>query len=200
MVEKSARLMFFVKFAPMSTLIQISIVPYQLEDEALLLDLALDKAKILKKDVCDWRIRKRSIDARRAPVKINLQLEIWLDNDERKGIHPFVLQKVSDAKKIAIIGMGPAGMYAALRAIEGGFKPVIFERGKDVRARRRDLAKITKEQNVNPESNYCYGEGGAGTFSDGKLYTRSKKRGNVLKAMEVRHGPKDSVPPPYPSP
>ena len=156
MVEKAARLMFFVKFAPMSTLIQISIVPYQIEDEALLLDLALDKAKILKKDVCDWQIRKRSIDARRAPVKINLQLEIWLDNDERKGIHPFVLQKVSDAKKIAIIGMGPAGMYAALRAIEGGFKPVIFERGKDVRARRRDLAKITKEQNVNPSTQASY--------------------------------------------
>jgi uncharacterized FAD-dependent dehydrogenase len=91
---------------------------------------------------------------------------------------------VSDSKKIAIIGFGPAGIYAALRAIEGGFKPVIFERGKDVRARRRDLAKITKEQTVNPESNYCFGEGGAGTYSDGKLYTRSKKRGNVLKAME----------------
>ena len=91
---------------------------------------------------------------------------------------------MSDSKKIAIIGFGPAGIYAALRAIEGGFKPVIFERGKDVRARRRDLAKITKEQTVNPESNYCFGEGGAGTYSDGKLYTRSKKRGNVLKAME----------------
>ena len=184
MVEKAVRLMLFVKFAPMSTLIQISIMPHQLEDKDLLLDLALDKAKILKRDMRDWRIRKRSIDARRAPVKMNLQLEIWLENDERKGIHPFVPQKVSDAKKIAIIGMGPAGMYAALRAIEGGFKPIIFERGKDVRARRRDLAKITKEQDVNPESNYCYGEGGAGTFSDGKLYTRSKKRGNVLKAME----------------
>ena len=112
--------MFFVKFAPMSTLIQISIMPHQLEDKDLLLDLALDKAKILKRDMRDWRIRKRSIDARRAPVKMNLQLEIWLENDERKGIHPFVPQKVSDAKRIAIIGMGPAGMYAALRAIEGG--------------------------------------------------------------------------------
>ena len=168
----------------MSTLIQISILPHEQEDEALLLELALEKTKILKKDVCDWRIRKRSIDARRAPVKMNLQIEIWLENDEKKEIHPFVPQAVSDEKKIAIIGLGPAGIYAALRAIEGGFKPIVFERGKDVRSRRRDLAKITKEQTVNPESNYCFGEGGAGTYSDGKLYTRSKKRGNVLKAME----------------
>ena len=168
----------------MSTLVQISILPHEQEDEAMCLEKALKKAKILKKDVREWRIRKRSIDARRAPVKMNLQIEIWQGDDQRKGIHPFVPQAVSDAKKIAIIGMGPAGMYAALRAIEGGFKPIIFERGKDVRARRRDLALISKEQTVNPESNYCFGEGGAGTFSDGKLYTRSKKRGNVLKAME----------------
>jgi uncharacterized FAD-dependent dehydrogenase len=168
----------------MSTLVQISILPHEQEDEATLLNAALKKARILKKDVREWRIRKRSIDARRAPVKINLQIEIWQGDEEKKGIHPFVPQAVYDAKKIAIIGMGPAGMYAALRAIEGGFKPIIFERGKDVRARRRDLAMISKEQTVNPESNYCFGEGGAGTFSDGKLYTRSKKRGNVLKAME----------------
>ena len=158
--------------------------PHEQEDEALLLNLALSKSKILKKNVREWRVRKRSIDARRAPVKLNLQIEIWSGQEERKGIHPFFPKDVSDSKKIAIIGFGPAGIYAALRAIEGGFKPVIFERGKDVRARRRDLAKITKEQTVNPESNYCFGEGGAGTYSDGKLYTRSKKRGNVLKAME----------------
>lgn len=168
----------------MSKLIQISVEPHEQEDEALLLSLALSKSKILKKNVREWRVRKRSIDARRAPVKLNLQIEIWCGQEERKGIHPFVPKVVSDLKKIAIIGFGPAGIYAALRAIEGGFKPIIFERGKDVRARRRDLAKITKEQTVNPESNYCFGEGGAGTYSDGKLYTRSKKRGNVLKAME----------------
>lgn len=168
----------------MSTLVQISVLPEEQENEAKLLSLALKKSRINKKDVREWRIRKRSIDARRAPVKINLQIEIWQEHDERKEIPPFTPQAVSDTRKIAIIGMGPAGIYAALRAIEGGFKPVIFERGKDVRARRRDLAKITKDQTVNPESNYCFGEGGAGTFSDGKLYTRSKKRGNVLKAME----------------
>ena len=168
----------------MSTLIQISILPHQQEDKATLLQLALDKAKIEKKEVREWRIRKKSIDARRTPVKINLQIELWLSNDVRQSLTPFIPKKISKNKKMAIIGFGPAGIYAALRAIEGGFKPIIFERGKDVRARRRDLAKITKEQTVNPESNYCFGEGGAGTYSDGKLYTRSKKRGNVLKAME----------------
>src|SRR6056297_2077787 len=128
----------------MSTLIQIAIQPHEQDDEAKLLSLATEKAGIPKQAVREWRIRKRSIDARRAPVKMNLQIEIWQGDEERKGIHPFVPQPVSDAKKIAIIGMGPAGMYAALRAIEGGMKPVIFERGKDVRARRRDLAQITK--------------------------------------------------------
>ena len=168
----------------MSTLVQISILARQQEDEAFILDVALEKAKLRKNDIKDWRIRKRSIDARREPIKINLQIEFWLQHEEREIIPPFVPKNVSEAKSIAIIGAGPAGLYAALRAIEAGLKPVIFERGKDVKARRRDLAKINKEQIVNPESNYCFGEGGAGTYSDGKLYTRSKKRGNVLKAME----------------
>jgi uncharacterized FAD-dependent dehydrogenase len=102
---------------------------------------------------------------------------------------------VDPEKKVAIIGAGPAGLYAALRAIEAGITPVVFERGKDVRARRRDLAAINKAQTVNPESNYCFGEGGAGTYSDGKLYTRSKKRGNVLKALEwlVHFGASDDI-------
>lgn len=148
------------------------------------MDVALEKAGLRKNDISDWRIRKRSIDARREPIKINLQIEFWLRNEQREIIPPFIPKDVSDARSIAIIGAGPAGLYAALRAIEAGIKPVIFERGKDVKARRRDLAIINKEQIVNPESNYCFGEGGAGTYSDGKLYTRSKKRGNVLKAME----------------
>lgn len=168
----------------MSTLIQISILPRQQQDENFILDVALEKAKLRRGDISDWRIRKRSIDARREPIKINLQLEFWLQNEKREHIPPFVPTNVSEAREIAIIGAGPAGLYAALRAIEAGLKPIVFERGKDVRERRRDLATINKEQLVNPESNYCFGEGGAGTYSDGKLYTRSKKRGNVLKAME----------------
>ena len=168
----------------MSTLVQISVLPRQQEDTSSILELALQKAKLHGIDIKDWRIRKRSIDARRVPIKINLQVEFWLQNEQKEAIPAFIAQDVSAKKEIAIIGAGPAGLYAALRAIEAGLKPIVFERGKDVRARRRDLAIINKEQTVNPESNYCFGEGGAGTYSDGKLYTRSKKRGNVLKAIE----------------
>ncbi|WP_271425245.1 NAD(P)/FAD-dependent oxidoreductase [Aequorivita sinensis] len=168
----------------MSIIVQIAVSPQQLEDLDFILGLALKKEKLRKKEIGDWRIRKRSIDARNSPIKINLQIELWLFEELREQIPPYIPQKVHNAKKAAIIGAGPAGLYAALRAVEAGFKPVVFERGKDVRERRRDLAIINKLQKVNPESNYCFGEGGAGTYSDGKLYTRSKKRGNVLKALE----------------
>ncbi|MCM4155207.1 FAD-dependent protein [Gramella sp. AN32] len=168
----------------MSTLVQITAFPKEQKDHELLLNRAIQKSLIRKDDIADWRIRKRSIDARKKPVCLNLQIEIWKRGEEKLNISPFVPQNVSRAHKIAIIGAGPAGLYAALRAVEAGLKPILFERGKDVRARRHDLAKIHKEHLVNPESNYCFGEGGAGTYSDGKLYTRSKKRGNVLKALE----------------
>ncbi len=168
----------------MSQLVQISILPEQQEDRDFILKLGLKEANLKATDILDWSIRKRSIDARQKQVKLNLQLEFWKLGEIKKDIPPFIPQQVHQAEEIAIIGAGPAGLYAALRAIEAGLKPIIYERGKDVRSRRRDLAKINKEQIVNPESNYCFGEGGAGTYSDGKLYTRSKKRGNVLKAME----------------
>src|SRR5690554_4406289 len=169
---------------PMSRLVQIAVLPRQQEDLDYILELALAKEKLRRSNISDWRIRRRSIDARHTLVKINLQLELWEDGEKREIMPPFSPKNVSSAKEIAIIGAGPAGLYAALRAIEAGLKPIVFERGKDVRERRRDLAAINKDQYVNPESNYCFGEGGAGTYSDGKLYTRSKKRGNVLKAME----------------
>ncbi len=168
----------------MSRLVQIAILPRQQEDLDYILELALEKEKLRKEQISNWRIRKRSIDARRKPIKINLQIELWLNGEKKETIPPFIPKNVSETTKIAIIGAGPAGLYASLRAIEAGLKPIVFERGKDVRERRRDLAAINKEQIVNPESNYCFGEGGAGTYSDGKLYTRSKKRGNVLKALE----------------
>ncbi len=168
----------------MSTLIQIAILPKQQDDENFILKAALKKANLKESEISDWRIRKRSIDARQSYVKLNLQIEFWLQDEIREEITPFIAQNVEGKTEIIIIGAGPAGYYAALRAVEAGLKPIVFERGKEVRERRRDLAKINKEQIVNPESNYCFGEGGAGTYSDGKLYTRSKKRGNVLKALE----------------
>ena len=116
----------------MSILIQISILPRQQEDESYILDLGLEKAKLRNNDITDWRIRKRSIDARREPIKINLQIEFWLKGELREVQPPFIPKNVSEATEICIIGAGPAGLYAALRAIEAGFKPIIFERGKDV--------------------------------------------------------------------
>ena len=168
----------------MSALVQIVIKPQQQEDLEFIYRLGLQKAKLNPDEVVDWRIRKRSLDARKATIKMNVQLEFWKVGEVREPTQAWSAKTVDPEKKIAIIGAGPAGLYAALRAIEAGITPVVFERGKDVRARRRDLAAINKEQTVNPESNYCFGEGGAGTYSDGKLYTRSKKRGNVLKVLE----------------
>ena len=168
----------------MSALVQIVIKPQQQEDLEFIYRLGLQKAKLSPDEVLDWRIRKRSLDARKATIKMNVQLEFWKVGEVREPTQAWTAKTVDPERKIAIIGAGPAGLYAALRAIEAGITPVVFERGKDVRARRRDLAAINKEQTVNPESNYCFGEGGAGTYSDGKLYTRSKKRGNVLKALE----------------
>ena len=150
------------------------------------------------KDVSKLTIRKlrRSVDARSKQVKINVEVEVFYD----EAMTPFLsFQKnypdVSHQPQVLIVGAGPAGLFAALRCIELGFKPIVFERGKDVRTRRRDLAAINKEQIVNPESNYCFGEGGAGTYSDGKLYTRSKKRGDIRRILEilVAHGAKDDI-------
>jgi len=179
----------------MSALVQIVIKTQQQEDLEFIYRLGLQKAKLNPDEVIDWRIRKRSLDARKAAIKMNVQLEFWKVGEVREPTQAWTAKTVDPEKKIAIIGAGPAGLYAALRAIEAGITPVVFERGKDVRARRRDLAAINKAQTVNPESNYCFGEGGAGTYSDGKLYTRSKKRGNVLKALEwlVHFGASDNI-------
>ncbi len=136
-------------------------------------------------------IIRRSVDARKKQVKVNLRVEISDTPYEVEYVEYFRKEyNVENSPAVVIVGAGPAGLFAALRAIEGGLKPIVLERGKDVRARRRDLAAINKEHLVNPDSNYCFGEGGAGTYSDGKLYTRSKKRGSVRRIFEilVAHG------------
>ena len=138
--------------------------------------------------ISGYIIQKRSIDARSRQAKVILQLQVFIDEKviELPSFDP-QLKDVSGANPVVIIGAGPAGLFAALRLIELGVKPIIIERGKDVKSRRRDLAVLNKEGVVNPESNYCFGEGGAGTYSDGKLYTRSTKRGNVLRILQLFH-------------
>lgn len=139
---------------------------------------------------------KRSIDARARKVVVRVLCEV-VTAKEKKPIISYIkdFADVSKSKRVVIVGSGPAGLFAALRLIEHGIKPVVIERGNDVRLRRRDLAAINKEHIVNPESNYCFGEGGAGTYSDGKLYTRSKKRGDVNRILEilVAHGAKEEI-------
>ena len=130
------------------------------------------------------RWKKRSIDARSRQIKINATLECS-DSPLPDRIRSFTFNKVHHSPEVHIVGAGPAGLFAALKALMHGLKPVVFERGKDVKARRRDLARIAREQTINEESNYCFGEGGAGTYSDGKLYTRSKKRGEVDLVLEL---------------
>lgn len=163
--------------------LQLQISP-ELAADAEKLHLFIAKEEHLSPDSFEFVWHKRSIDARKRDIKINATLLIYPKGEVPEKETVFHPKNVADAEPIYIIGAGPAGLYAALRALELGLKPIVIERGKDVRARRRDLAKLNKEQLVNPESNYCFGEGGAGTYSDGKLYTRSKKRGDVLKTLE----------------
>jgi uncharacterized FAD-dependent dehydrogenase len=165
-------------------------------DEQLLKQEVAEHFSLKATDTFYIKPLRRSIDARSRNIKVNLKLSVWINEpvtDEDLGI---TYNDVSGSQKsITIIGAGPAGLYAALRCLEIGIKPIIFERGKDVQERRRDLAAINKEHIVNPESNYCFGEGGAGTYSDGKLYTRSSKRGDIEHILKtfVFHGADDVI-------
>jgi len=138
-----------------------------------------------------FKLLRRSIDARKAAIKIQLHFEVFLEEKPEEQIDiPIAYYTKPNAKKVIVVGAGPAGLYASLGLLEKGFKPIVLERGKNVSERKIDLALLNKNHLVNPESNYCFGEGGAGTFSDGKLYTRSSKRGNVRRILEifVQHG------------
>ena len=142
------------------------------------------------------RVLRRSIDARQRTVYVNLSLRVYIDEEPNDDVFaPVVYGNVSDARQVVVVGAGPGGLFAALRLIELGLRPVVVERGKNVSDRKRDLADITRQQQVNPESNYCFGEGGAGAYSDGKLYTRSKKRGSVDKILRVfcQHGASTAI-------
>ncbi|TPE45882.1 FAD-dependent protein [Pontibacter mangrovi] len=168
------------------------VLPPELAFDAQQLDREILKsAKVLQEDVKFLHHVKRSIDARGRQVQVRVRADVYLDSPPAEVVTPtYTYPDVTHAKRVVIVGAGPAGLFAALRCIELGLKPVVLERGKDVRSRRRDLAAINKEHSVNPDSNYCFGEGGAGTYSDGKLYTRSKKRGDLQRILHifVQHG------------
>ena len=142
------------------------------------------------------RVLKRSIDARKQKAVIRVQYQILTHYELAQiPVYSKDYTNVSSEPPVIIIGAGPAGLFGALKVIELGFKPIILERGKDVPQRRRDLVAINRSHQVNPDSNYCFGEGGAGTFSDGKLYTRSKKRGDVERILQifVEHGANSDI-------
>jgi uncharacterized protein len=175
---------------PLNKTIDISLLLDQYRNEVELKKQLSSQSGIPVKDIVQFKIVKRSIDARKKDIKINLRVTIYTTTPEEPIPYNTKFKKIRLQKEAVIIGFGPAGIFAAIELLKHGIKPIVFERGKDVRARRRDLAAIIKAQTVNPESNYCFGEGGAGTYSDGKLYTRSTKRGDVEEILNlfVEHG------------
>ena len=170
---------------PQELLLQVS--PEIAVSEQLLKEYVAKLIRVSFNEVKHISILKRSIDARQKAIKMNLKVIIYFQGDEfiEEKIQLPDYKNVSNAQEVIVVGAGPAGLFAALQLIELGLKPIVIERGKDVRGRRRDLKAINVDHSVNEDSNYCFGEGGAGTYSDGKLYTRSKKRGDVTRILEL---------------
>lgn len=180
----------------MKKTIQLQLPPKVAYTEQLLKEEIAEQLSLKPSEQFSVQPMKRSIDARGRNIKINLTVDVYINESIPEfNYTPNYLQVNSKSPTTTIIGAGPAGLFAALRCLELGIKPIIIERGKDVQSRRRDLAAINKEHIVNPESNYCFGEGGAGTYSDGKLYTRSTKRGDVDKILKtlVYHGASEEI-------
>ncbi len=172
--------------------VDIQVRPNEVDSEGLIRQRVSDRLQLATADISDWHILRRSIDARGRKPVVRMRLAVYTEGETHQLPAPLLgtFQSVADAPDVAIVGAGPTGYFAALECIERGFRPIVYDRGKDVRSRRRDLRAIQQEGTVNPHSNYCFGEGGAGTYSDGKLYTRSHKRGTIEKAMRllVEHG------------
>lgn len=175
---------------------QLRLLPETAADEQRLKEYLIQEKGLNARDITGIRILKRSIDARQRTVIVNLTVRTYLNEMPKEDEYRKTLyNNVSGKPQVIVVGAGPGGLFAALRLIELGLRPVIVERGKNVRDRKKDLALIGREQTVDPESNYSFGEGGAGAYSDGKLYTRSKKRGNVDKILNVfcQHGASPSI-------
>ena len=176
--------------------LQIQVTPEVAAQQHLLTEHVAKLMQVSPDEINHVAIVKRSIDARQKAIKINLKLAVyWKETYTETAIPLPDYKDVSNSKEVIIVGAGPAGLFAALQLIELGIKPIVIERGKDVQERRRDLKAINREHIVDEDSNYCFGEGGAGTYSDGKLYTRSKKRGDVDRILKlfVAFGAADNI-------
>ena len=175
---------------------QIRVKPEVAAQEDRLKAYLADEAGIDLRTIFGVRILKRSIDARQRQIFVNLKVRVYINElpTDDEYVHT-EYPNVEDKPQVIVVGAGPGGLFAALRLIELGLRPIVLERGKNVHDRKRDLANITKTQKVDSESNYCFGEGGAGAYSDGKLYTRSKKRGNIDKILNVfcQHGASTAI-------
>lgn len=181
----------------MQKLISIRLLPSEAANHEIIIQYLAAASGKKPSSITGFHILKQSIDARSRTIRINLTCQTFINEPfhEREAM-PFDFKDVHKAQhSVIIVGAGPAGLFAALKLLEHGIRPIILERGKDVRARRRDLAMLNKEGVINPDSNYCFGEGGAGTYSDGKLYTRSTKRGDVNRILHllVKFGAEDNI-------
>ena len=188
--------MFFLYFCTMIQEYQFRLLPHQAFNEEALVRFIAEEKGIDARTIHHVRVLKRSVDARQRTIYENLKVRVYInefpqDDPYEKTEYPFV----GDCPEVVVVGEGPGGLFASLRLIELGFRPIVIERGKDVHERKKDLALITKNHKVDGDSNYCFGEGGAGAYSDGKLYTRSKKRGSVAKILNVfcQHGASTSI-------
>lgn len=182
----------------MLTDITLRISPERAADPCSLSEEAARNMRVKPSEINDLRIVRKSVDARKHPVMLNLMVRVATGSDSMVAppLKPVDYQPVcDDAPRIVIVGAGPAGLFAALEAIKLGCRPIIIERGRDVDSRRKDLADISRNKAINPDSNYCFGEGGAGAYSDGKLFTRSKKRGNIEDVLQtfVQHGASEDI-------
>lgn len=174
----------------------IRVRPHQAVNEATIKDYLAHEEGLEMKSMTHVRVLKRSIDARQRIIFVNLKVRVYINEEPTDDEYVKTeYRDVSSAPQVIVVGAGPGGLFAALRLIELGLKPVVLERGKDVHERKKDLALIARTQQVDEESNYCFGEGGAGAYSDGKLYTRSKKRGSVEKILNVfcQHGASTNI-------
>ncbi|MGL5620098.1 MAG: NAD(P)/FAD-dependent oxidoreductase [Tannerellaceae bacterium] len=175
---------------------QLRVLPHIAAQEQQLKEYIATEHDILPKNIKAVRILKRSIDARQRTIFINLKVRVYINELPTDAEYTSIDYKdVSNAPAVIVVGAGPGGLFAALRLIEAGMRPIVIERGKNVHDRRKDIARISREHLVDPESNYSFGEGGAGAFSDGKLYTRSKKRGSVDRILNIlcQHGASTSI-------